>query len=338
MAAVGPAVRCASLDGYVDLATRLGLDPAALLREVGLDIGDLAVPDKWIPATAAAGLLQLSATTAGRDDFALLLSERRRLSTLGPLSVVLREEPDLRSALELLTRYEHSYNEALRLRLSEDGGLASLRLWLELGEPAPARQPLELAAAAVMGIIRTLFGRTWEPLSVCFSHAAPADLRTHRRIFGPRLQFGHDFTGLVFYAAQLDARNALADPVMRAYSAQFLETMPARAADTVDEVKDLVEVLLPVGRCSNRQVARSLGVTTRTLHRRLDHADETFSSIVQATRSALAERYLATDRYSLTEISGLLGFTAPSAFSRWFRQHQGLSPREWRARVLGGSP
>lgn len=338
MPARGPAVRCASLDGYVDLATRLGLDPAALMRAVGLDVLDLAVPDKWIPAAPVSRLLQLSATRSGREDFALLLSERRRLSTLGPLSVVLREEPDLRSALELLTRYERSYNEALRLRLAEEGGLASLRMWLELGEPAPVRQSLELAAAALMGIIRTLFGRAWEPLSVCFSHSAPADLSTHRRLFGPRLQFEHEFTGLVFYGSQLDARNAMADPLMRAYSAQFLGSMPTRARHTTDEVKDLVEVLLPVGRCSNRQVARSLGVTTRTLHRRLADSDETFSSIVHSARLALAERYLANDRYSLTEISALLGFSAPSAFSRWFRQHHGVTPREWRAvaREAGG--
>lgn len=333
MPARGPSVRSASLDGYVDLTAGLGLDPAALMSEVGLDVLDLAVPDRWIPAAPVARLLQLSATRAGRDDFALLLSERRRLSTLGPLSVVLREEPDLRSALGLLTRYEHSYNEALRLRLTEDAGLASLRLWLELGEPAPTRQPLELATAAVVGIIRTLFGRAWEPLSVCFSHPAPADPSTHQRLFGPRLQFEHEFTGLVLYANQLDARNAMADPAMRSFSAKVLESMPARAQDTTDEVKDLVEVLLPLGRCSNRQVARSLGVTTRTLHRRLADADETFSSIVQSTRAALAERYLANDRYSLTEISVLLGFTAPSAFSRWFRQHHGLSPRDWRAQA-----
>ena len=48
-------------------------------------------------------------------------------------------------------------------------------------------------------------------------------------------------------------------------------------------------------------------------------------------RALLAERYLPVERYSLTEISQILGFGAPSAFSRWFRQRFGVSPSEWRA-------
>ena len=51
---------------------------------------------------------------------------------------------------------------------------------------------------------------------------------------------------------------------------------------------------------------------------------------MHTTREALAERYLAADRYALTDVSELLGFTAPSAFSRWFRQRFGVSPTDWR--------
>jgi AraC-like DNA-binding protein len=90
-------------------------------------------------------------------------------------------------------------------------------------------------------------------------------------------------------------------------------------------------MLLPVGRCSTHHVARSLGVTQRTLHRQLAAEGQSFSAIVHETREALAERYLSADRYSQTDVSELLGFTAPSAFSRWFRQRFGVSPTEWRA-------
>jgi AraC-like DNA-binding protein len=98
-----------------------------------------------------------------------------------------------------------------------------------------------------------------------------------------------------------------------------------------DQVRELVEILLPVGRCSSRQVARSLELTERTLHRHLAAEQQSFSSIVHETREALAERYLAAERHSLTDVSQLLGFTAPSAFSRWFRQRFGVSPSDWRA-------
>jgi len=86
---VRPCVRCATLDGYIGLARSSGLDPGRLLAEVGLDVADLAVPDKWVPATAVASLLERSARQSGLEDFGLRLAGLRRLSTLGPLSVVL---------------------------------------------------------------------------------------------------------------------------------------------------------------------------------------------------------------------------------------------------------
>src|SRR5215218_8394173 len=327
-----PGVRTAPLDGYLGLARSAGLDPARILVDAGLAVADLAVPDKWVPAAAVSRVLEQSAIESGLEDFGLRLAGLRRLATLGPLSVVLSQEPDLRSALALLCRYEHSYNEALRMRLAEDGDLATMRLWFEFGEPAPTRQAMELATAALLGIVRELLGRQWEPLSLCFTHRAPASLAGHRAVFGPRLQFGHEFTGLVFYAAELDAANMASDPLLRPYADQLRGALGAPPAATVTgQVTQLVEMLLPVGRCSTRQVAQSLGVTERTLHRRLAAEEGSFSAIVHTTRETLAERYLSADRYSLTDVSELLGFTAPSAFSRWFRQRVGVSPTQWRA-------
>lgn len=334
-------VRSATLNGYLGLARSLDLDAAHLMREAGLDPAGLAVPDKWVSAAAVARLLDASAVESGRADFAVRLAELRRLSTLGPLSVVLREEPDLRSALKLLLRYEHSYNEALRMRLEESEEIATLRLWFEFGEPTPAEQALALGVAALHGIIRECVGPDWRPLAICFQHRAPTDLSTLRRVFGPGLQFEHDFTGLVMYASDLDAANALSDPLMRPYAQQFLQTLVSpRATSSSDRVRDVVELLLPIGKCSMDQVARTLGMDRRTLHRHLADEGESFSSILSSTRAGLAERHLANDRYSITDVAYQLGFAAPSAFSRWFHQQFGVSPREWRetasAPALGG--
>jgi AraC-like DNA-binding protein len=326
-----PCIRCATLDGFVELAHSLGLDPAQQMARVGLVPADLAAPDKWIPAAPAAWLLEMSAADSGCEDFGLQLSERRRLATLGPLSVVLREEPDLRSALHLMIRHERSYNEAIDLQLTEANGQAAMRMWLNFGEPAPTRQGLELAVAACLGVIRELMGRDWHPRGVCFTHRAPERLTTHRQLFGPRLQFDHEFTGLLFGTDELAGRNVLADPLLRPYRPQLLHVVsPPRARTPADQVRELLQTLLPVGRCSMRQVARSLGLTTRTLRRRLDEQQENFSSILDDTRATLAERCLANDRLSLTDITHQLGFAAPSAFSRWFRHRFGMTPTEWR--------
>jgi len=336
-----PRIRTNTLTGYAELARSSGLDPAVLMRQVGLDLADLDVPDRWIPAAPAARLLDLSAEQSSCPDFGLRMAGVRSLGTLGPLSVVLRDEPDLRGAMELLMKYERTYNEALHLRLQEDGDHAIMEVWLEFGEPAPRDQALDLVMAALLGIIRALVGVDWEPLSTAFARPRPSDAEPWRRLFGPRVSFARQYTGLVSQARDLDAQVITSDPSLRPYTQQFLRTVvaPEAAAATtrVTDVAEVVELLLPLGRQSMTQASRLLGLRPRVLQRYLAQQDETFSSILSTTRARLAERYLPNERYTLTEVSQLLGFSAPSAFSRWFRLQFGTSPTEWRRTARDGS-
>ncbi|MGY1622970.1 AraC family transcriptional regulator [Geodermatophilus sp. SYSU D00965] len=335
-----PRVRSAALTGYADLARSLGLDPAAALVSEGLDVSDLDVPDRWLPGAAVARVLERSARDADCPDLGLRLAELRRLGALGPISVVLRDEPDLGSALDLLIRYERVYNEALHVRLASLDGLATLTLWLEFGEPAPTDQALDLTMAAVLGVIRALVGGGWTPLSASFARPQPADPGAYHRVFGPGVRFGQDATCLVFRSQDLAAPVVISDPSLRPYSQRFLHTVVAPGARTaVDQVAETVEMLLPLGRCSVQQVSRHLGLRPRVLQQRLAEEGESYSSVVHATRAGLVERYLSSDRYSLTEVSGLLGFRAPSAFTRWFRGRFGTSPSDWRraARTAAGT-
>ena len=79
-------------------------------------------------------------------------------------------------------------------------------------------------------------------------------------------------------------------------------------------------------------------LTAGEVVRHLAAERQSFSAIVNATRGALAERYLANDRYSLTDVSQLLGFAAPSTFSRWFRCRFGVTPSQWRDRARSRTP
>jgi AraC-like DNA-binding protein len=332
-----PLARYAALSGYGALSGLLGLDWDPLMRSVGLDAADLAAQDKWIPATAVAQLLEISAAASGREDFGLRLAEFRRLANLGPLTLVIREEPDVRSILEMLIRYEHSYNQAIRIRLSESRRLATIRMDLELGKPVAARQATELAVGALHHIHRQLYGTRWQPLSICFPHPPPPDISTHLRIFGHVVRFQAEFAGIVLRASDLDAPNKIADPLLRTYTHEYLDSMaPPDVLHTVNRVRELIELLLPSGHCSVVQVARSLGIDRRTVHRRLADSGETFSSLLNDVRTELAERLVPTPHRSLTEIAEGLGFSEPSAFSRWFRGQFGCSPTEWRSWAHAG--
>ena len=134
-------------------------------------------------------------------------------------------------------------------------------------------------------------------------------------------QFQREFAGIVLRAGDLAAPNQIADPLLRPYAHQFLDTLgPPAEVSMVARVRALIETLLPAGHCSIVQVARSLGVDRRTVQRRLADSGETFSSLRDAVRAELAERLVPNPRRSLTEIAEELGFSEPSAFSRWFRR------------------
>ncbi|MGY1698087.1 AraC family transcriptional regulator [Geodermatophilus sp. SYSU D00766] len=330
-------VRYAALSGYPELARSVGLDPVRLMAEEGLDVAGLAEQDTWVPAVRVARLLERSAADSGVEDLGIRLSGRRRLSALGPLSVVLREEPDLRSALDLLIRYERAYNGVLDLRLLEADGLATVQVWLEFEAPVPVRQSLDLTVANLVGVLRSLLRADWQPRSVALAHGPPADLTASRQVFGPGLRFDQPFSGVVLPARDLDLPTVTADPVLRPYARRLLDTvLPPPPATTAGQVRSAVEVLLPAGRCSLAHVSRALHVPPRTLHRRLAEEGQSFSAIVDDVRARWAERYLATDAHSLTQVAHLLGFAAPSAFSVWFRARFGTTASEWRRRARSG--
>ena len=302
-----PLIRSASLTGYADLARSLGLDPLRLVAKEGLPRGCLTNADLWIPAAAVGRLLERTAHAAGVTDFGLRLAETRKLSNLGAIGLVLREQPTLRKALDVLVNYTWVQNQALTLRLEEHGDVAILR---ESTASLAGRQSDEMMLGVLTLTIRGLAGRGWRPLEVHLSHSRPADITRHRRVFGVTPLFGEDFDGLVIDARDLDARIADADPVAAARALRYLES-EARSDrdDPTAAVRELIVALLPTGTCTIEHVSAHLGVSRRTLHRQLEAANApSFTELLNEVRIGLAHRYLDAGHHSLTEIAERLGY------------------------------
>ena len=100
----------------------------------------------------------------------------------------------------------------------------------------------------------------------------------------------------------------------------------------LDDVRRTISLLLPTGRCSIEKVSEHLGVVPRTIQRRLTEKEQSFSGLMNDIRKELAARYVFQTNRSLTEIAELLGFTAPSSFSRWYLTQFGCSAKESRAK------
>lgn len=326
-------VRAAALTNYREVARAAGLDPVRMMFDAGISPSVLSEPDIMIPVERVGRLLHASATLSGNESFGLCMAQSRLLSNLGVVGMLIRDQATLRDSLNLLMRYQPILNGAQSLAVEESGALVIIREAIMAGKAQePTRQRVELALGVMVRLIRQLLKPDWNPQRVCFEHPAPRDLTIHQRFFGPQVEFDCDFNGIVCAKADFDARNPLADPGMVRYARRLIdEAAISQQASILEEVRRTIVLLLPSGRCSIEQVAEHLGVVCRTVQRRLAEQGQSFSSIVSEVRTELAVRHVIESDRPLTEVATLLGFSAPSGFSRWYHLQFGCSPKESRA-------
>lgn len=324
--------RSAALTGFVDLARKLGLNPWRLAEQCGVPPDALADPDLRVPAAAVGRLLEAAARQSGTPDFGMRLSETRRLSNMGLLAIVAREQPNLRKALQVMAQYQYLQNEAISLVIEETGDTAVLKLVGARTRRGSARQAIELSVGVLCNNMRALIGRRWHPEMVCFTHRASDSLGSYRRVFGVKPYFEQPFDGVAFARATLDEPLADADPELaRQVTRQLEQLSGARQSRTMrHKVEDLITLMLPTGGCSVGKAARHLGVDRRTVHRKLKDESTTYSQLIETARRRLAATLLAERERPIREIAEALGFSSTSAFSRWYRKAHARTARSLR--------
>lgn len=318
-------VRAACLTNYVEVARSAGLDPWWELAQAGLSPACIDNPELRVSVEGVCTLLEQSATRSQTQAFGLQMAEGRRLSNLGALGLLTREEPNLRRAMESFSRWGRLHNEALLQRVEEAGDVATIYCELSVAHRGPLRQSSELVVAVAMRLMKVFLGADWHARRVCFAHDAPADLSVHRRVLGQSPEFRCEFNGIVCSRLDLDTSIPSADPVMADYIRRRLVEGEGSPVTVTEELRQTTLVLLPKGRCTTEQVARLMGINRRTLHRHLAAEGTTFTQVVQEIKTELARRYVAERKRPLTETSQLLGFADLSSFSRWHKSTFGQS-------------
>ena len=320
-------VRSASLTHFAEVCAQLGLDAHALVAQAGLPAACLSNPDLKIDAQATLSLIEDAANRAREPAFGVRMGERRRMSNIGPLAVALRDEPTLQHVLDVLVNHIRLHNEALVIQTQHLGEVVVIRLDLLTEQGRYFRQGTELATLVTLQNISLFMGAQWRPRMVCFAHPPPPSLAVHRRIFGVPVEFGHDFNGIVCNSSDLHAPNPGADPLMARYAEELLQSLHGQPRSFQDQVRELVLLLLPLGRCNADVVAQHLGCTRRTVNRRLAEEGVSFLRLVDAHRRNMARQYVQEGELTLSSIASQLGFSSRSALSRWYRQQFGESPR-----------
>jgi AraC-like DNA-binding protein len=311
----------------------VGLNARALVVSVGLPPRCLTDPDLRISASKVQELLTESALQGNVDDFGMRLAERNGLGTLGPLGLLMREQPTIREALNQLSKYAALvHNDGYSLRIEQDGDSVILEPIIDVGGVPTSRQAKELAIGVLYRILRVLLGDSRKPRSVSLMRPVPRKRDVYRRVLDTTIEFGSEFDGIICDVAMMETQIARTDPAMARYVKAYVDSIASRRSITASsKVRELLQAMIPSGRCSAAEVAQELGIDRRTLHRYLVSEDETFSRILTATRKEMTQRFLEDSDRSLTAVAELVGFSAVSVFLRWFRTNFGCTATEWRA-------
>jgi AraC-like DNA-binding protein len=312
--------RSAVLDGFEATALGLGLDVDALLHQARIPHASLHDTELPVPTASIVTLLEEASIAAGTPSFGLMMAQARGFSVLGPVALVMREQPDLRGALLSLSRLGRAQAEAIEPTLEDDGETAILTLSLAPGLPRPATQTIELAIAAIVRLLRHFLGPQWSPQMLTFSHRRPADTTPYGRILGVTPVFRMERNSIVLLSTDLDTPIVDANPVFSRQLERMVErSTQQRTALRSQQVAETIRRLLPTGDCSAQNIASQFGVDRRTLNRWLGTEGMSYSQLMDQTRTLLCDQYRNEDSYTLTEIAYLLGFSSLSAYSRWRR-------------------
>lgn len=324
-------VRTGGLGGFHALVSDLGGDPKALLARCGLAPTALDDGDSVIPFSVGARLLHLAAEATACPHFGLLLGQRQDLALLGPIGFLMQHCPDVRTALTSLLEHMHLHVQGAVATLTSCGGLASLAYSVQLRGVVGVEQVYNVCMANEVRFLQLLCGTHWRPVAVHFGYRAPENEKPFRDFFGVPVHFDRPTSAVLFSAESLDRPIGSADPRLHAILQKYIRQMEApHCEDFPEQVRRVVRTLLPTGRCTAERVAGLFCVHRRTLHRLLAEHGTTFEQVVDTLRRDVAMRILEESDVKLAQLSQMLGYHEPSAFTRAFRRWTSMSPSEWR--------
>lgn len=271
----------------------------------------------------------------GDPSLALTLAEAIPQGAFGIVEYVCRSAPTVGDALTQWVRYLGILDDAVEVALVDWGGdHRALRVTRESEAPAPASH--ELCFALVVKHARAMLEAELEVESVRFVHRPRREdtVARHRAFFGAPVFFGAEHTELVLTRRTLATALTTRDPNLLAILLASAETQNQRGSTDLPltaQVRRRIQASLRTDGAELEAVAKELGLTARSLQRRLKDEGVSFQGLRDEARQALADRYL-DQGHSIAEISFLLGFSEPSAFFRAFKRWTGLTPIERRSR------
>ncbi|WP_323783911.1 AraC family transcriptional regulator [Leisingera sp.] len=325
-----PRISATTLNDPLRAVEFMNGDTAGIFRTAGIGPEDL---EGEIGLKKFVDFCEHASDQLGLPDFGWRVGSVFDLQNLGRLGEFIQQAPTLGAALSLFRNAFPMVQSDSEMRLSMEAGKAlltyrilDLRIW-------PRQQDAELTLSVFHSLVRSAAGPDWRPDLVSLEHESSA--LQHRSAAGPRcpVQFAAASNTLVFPEALLDLPLADSDsPAFKAASQSIVRSARQNEREAPVAVRVRRELLMRIGRESFEQtvIATALGMSRRTLRRKLEEEGQKFSQLLAGCRMEIAKRMLRAPGAQLHDISERLGYSEVSAFERAFRQRQGATPSQYR--------
>ncbi|MEP2532778.1 AraC family transcriptional regulator [Shimia sp.] len=312
----------------------LGFDERDILKGTGLVLSEIEEDGAQAPLPAIVALFNRGVALTGNDLIGLDWGKQRSANRLGLIGYMGRTSPTLGQLLANLARFRRVFSEPMEIdvaRLAQDGVYS----WTyKVPAHVDCTQFVESQAAYMLVGFTRAVQKQIRPTALAFEHQRDDHQDTFRRFFGCPVQFHAPRNQITFDLADLALPIVTSDEGLNKILVQHCEMVLAQTPPDSSDIRVIVERAiadrLSSGDLSQDIIARDLGMSARTLARRLDQTGVSYQKVLANLRQALAERYLRSAQMSQSEIAYLLGYSDVSSFATAFKRWTGRSPGEIR--------
>jgi AraC-like DNA-binding protein len=321
-------------------AKAAGIDVAPLMMKAGVTSQQIEDDRVWLSVESQIRFVELIADALQDDLLGFHLARDFELREIGLLYYVLNSSEQLGDALRRAARYSAIINEGIALRLREGKEVAATFHYIGV-ERLSDRHQIEAWVTSLVRVCRQVTDRRLLPSCVRFVHHRKGGCPELDSFMGCAVEFGADGDEVTFSGTAQQMPVVSADPYLNELLIKYCEEARAhrdagRGTFRVS-LENAIAPLLPHGKARADEIARRLGMSQRTVARRLASEGLTFAGVLNELREDLARRYLQDDDLTISEIAWLLGYREVSAFTHAFKRWTGQTPRQARAQREGSN-
>jgi AraC-like DNA-binding protein len=278
-------------------------------------------------------MFELALDLTGDPALGLHLAERLTGQAFVPTGHLVAHSPSLRKGFESLRQFQRLIGDDPYFELREHGDEVTVRcLRLSGQSPRLRRFSCEMIVTSFFRLIR-YFAVHARPERVAFEYPAPPYRQEYSRVFEQAERFEQPFTGIVFDRALLDVPSPHRDEDVHEALRELAERRTIRLGQGVPYALRVREFLVQQRsprRTDMETVARSLGLSVRSLRRRLAAEGKSYSAVEHDALAIVAKRLLRDERRTIQETAYEMDFADTTTFHRAFKRWTGTTPSAYR--------